>query len=145
LRFLVFLPTATSSHKCLLLAVLSLACLGCDMGETRGQVAGKVTFQGKPVSEGFVLLSNHDKGIHVTADLKPDGSYAVRMAKGPGLPVGVYLVCVCPPPIQPKGVFDVSKIKEYPNIPQKYRNPPTSGLTLSVKCGANPLDIDMKP
>jgi hypothetical protein len=140
-----------SNHMRLLslLSLLSLGAVlaGCDRGEVRGRIAGKVTFQGQPVSEGFVLLNNNDKAIHMTAPLKPDGSYEILTAKGAGLPLATYGVCVTPPPPPPIDIEAKERptIKQYPNIPQKYRNDQTSGLTLTVKEGTNQLDIDMKP
>jgi hypothetical protein len=139
------LPSSRRFRWCMALAVLALFCFGCGRGEPRGQVTGKVTFQDKPVTEGYVRLSNKEKGIHITADLKSDGAYEVKMAKRAGVPIGSYQVCVCPPPIQPKGVFDSMKVKPYPNIPKKYRDTATSGISLTVNEGANTLNIDMKP
>lgn len=120
-------------------------CVGCGSHEARGRVVGKVTFQGKVVSEGQVVFSNMDKGIHIAAQLKPEGTYEVRMGKGAGLPSGTYSVCVCPPPLMPKGVFDPATVKQYPNIPQKYREASTSGLTLTVQEGENLFDVAMQP
>ena len=31
------------------------------------------------------------------------------------------------------------------DIPEKYRSPSTSGLTLTIKPGNNPFDVDMQP
>jgi hypothetical protein len=119
---------------------------GCDKEEVRGRIAGTVIFQGKAVSEGLVLFRNIDKGVNMNATLKPDGSYEIITAKGLGLPLGVYRVSVCPPPLDPDtGRFiPASKMKPYPNIPQKYRSFETSGLTLEVKEGDNSFDINMK-
>jgi hypothetical protein len=135
-----------SSLLCLL-AVWSLALSGCGSEEVRGKITGKVTFQGKPLSEGRVLFSNDDKGIHMNGDVKSDGTYEIITAKGAGLPLGKYLVSVCPQlePL-PSGIARVApKHKEYPNIPPKYREFQTSGLTLNVKEGVNQFSIDMKP
>jgi hypothetical protein len=35
--------------------------------------------------------------------------------------------------------------KNPPNIPQKYQDPATSGLTLTVKPASNTFDVDMQP
>jgi hypothetical protein len=126
-------------------AFVGVMLFGCGSYEARGRVVGKVTFQGKVVSEGQVIFSNQNKGIHITTELKPEGSYEVRMAKGVGLPIGTYSVCVCPPPLVPKGVFDPMTVEPYSNIPEKYRDASTSGLTLTVKEGENPFDIAMQP
>jgi hypothetical protein len=131
----------------LLMAVFGFALSGCGSGEVRGRISGKVTFQGQPLSEGLVFFGNDDKGIHMSGDVKPDGTYEIITAKGAGLPLGTYHVRVRPPlePL-PTGVMRVApKPKKYANIPEKYREFETSGLTLTVKDGDNPFDISMKP
>jgi hypothetical protein len=137
----------SSMRAIALMAVLGSVLAGCGSGEVRGRIVGKITFQGKPLSEGLVFFSNNDNGTHMSGEVKSDGSYEIITAKGAGLPLGVYQVRVRPPlePL-PSGPSRVApKPKEYPNIPSKYRDFGTSGLTLTVKEGANPLDIDMQP
>lgn len=129
-----------------LLVVLVLVVSGCKQPEKLGRIGGKVTFQGQPVSEGVVMFSCIDKGINMTANLEQDGSYEIIMAKGAGLPLGDYRVCVTPPPVfYPIGQPAPAQPKPYPNIPSKYRNYQTSGLTVTIEDGDNPFDIDMKP
>ena len=129
-----------------LLLTAGLAFSGCKQPEKLGKIGGKVTFQGQPVTEGMVLFSCIDKGVNMTAPLKEDGSYEIIMAKGAGLPLGAYKVCVSPPPVfYPIGTKAPSQPKQYPNIPAKYRNYQTSGLTMNIEDGENVFDIDMKP
>ncbi len=129
----------------LMLLLLALTLVGCGAGEAKGRIAGRVTFQGQPVSEGIVVFRGAEKSVHITAELRSDGSYTVATAKGVGLPPGTYQVCVCPPAIHvPTTVGGAApKIKQYPNIPAKYRDIKTSGLTLTVELGDNPFDIAM--
>ena len=141
----------TSKCTVLLVAALVLSWFGLagcgGPSETLGKVAGKVTFQGEPVTEGVVIFSNQEKGVYMTAALGPDGSYTVEMAQGSGLPLGTYRVSIAPPPPNDR-VGPVPKpIKPgaHSNIPQKYRKPDTSGLTLTVEQGENTFDVDMVP
>jgi hypothetical protein len=128
------------------LMISAIALSGCKPSEKLGRIGGKVTFRGKPVSEGIVLFSCIDKGVNMTAALAEDGSYEIIMAKGAGLPLGAYRVCVTPPPeFYPIGQPAPPKPKQYPNIPAKYRNYQTSGLTVTVEDGENPFDIEMSP
>ncbi len=130
----------SSVLACLILA----ACLpGCSQGEKLGAVSGKVTFQGQPVKEGLVMFVNKAKGIHMTAPLDAEGKYKVVMAKGAGLPPGDYQVTVNPPIIDAPMGAGPMKMPVYPNIPLKYRNAQTSGLTLTVTEEGSTLDIDM--
>jgi hypothetical protein len=144
--------SATSNNARFVLAVSLLAgcglmLSGCGSGEVRGRISGKVTFQGKPVPEGLVCFDNDDKGIHMSGDLKSDGTYEIITAKGAGLPLGKYQACVRPPvqPLSTEAVRRSLAPKEYPDIPKKYRDATTSNLSLDVKEGTNQLDIDMKP
>jgi hypothetical protein len=127
--------------------VLGVGLAGCGSGEVRGRVVGNVTFQGKAVTEGIVTFSNDDKGVHMTTKLRPDGSYEIMTAKGAGLTLGTYRISVSPPPpeLAPMGSTAPPAMKPYPNIPKKYRDAGTSGLTLTVKQGENRFDIAMAP
>lgn len=131
------------------LAVLAigLACFGCGKNEPLGQIDGKVAFQGRPVSEGSIVFTNAHRGLYMTARLGSDGSYQVRSANGPGLPLETYQVCISPP--VPKVVTGVNDdaidIPQYPNIPPRYRDPKSSGLVLTVRPGGNRFDVDMQP
>jgi len=139
-------PQIRNRRTVLLLSLaLSLIFAGCGSGEVKGRVSGKVTFQGQPVSEGIVVFRHAEMGVHITAELQSDGSYRVVSAKGMGLPLGTFHVCVCPPPIHVATAVGgpPPKIKQYSNIPQKYRDVKTSGLTLTVKQGDNSFDIAM--
>lgn len=132
----------------LLIAVATLAWGGCRRGEVLGPVTGKVTFQGEPVTEGVMIFSNPKKGVYMTAPLDENGVYEVEMAHGYGLPLGTYQVAISPPEpdVPPVGPIDKPpEIKEYPNIPLRYRRPETSGLELTVERKGNSLDVHMEP
>ena len=129
--------------------LLAAICLsGCRAREPRGRIFGKITYRGAAVKEGLVLFSNAAKGVYMTAKLQPDGSYIVLTAKGAGLPLGKYQIAFAPPLLEaPTGVFSKKPVQfpTCPNIPAKYRNPNSSGLSLEVRAGDNPFDVDMQP
>jgi hypothetical protein len=108
-----------------------------------GEVAGKVTFEGKPVREGRVSFSSAKTGAAEDALLKQDGSYAL---KNP-LPVGDYQVTVAPLIVRqradPKGPV-VGEEKPAPDIPVKYRTIGSTDLKAAVKAGKNAFEFDMK-
>lgn len=123
--------------------------LGCADAERRdvlGPASGIVTFQDKPVTAGEVLFDN-GQGIARMASLGPDGSYTILSADGVGLPVGSYKVAIQPPRLEhPLGpINEPPKPRIFPNIPDRYRDVSTSGLTADVKSGGAPLNFNMKP
>lgn len=134
--------------RCLGALVVGIPLLaGCGQThETLYPVSGKVTFQGKPVSAGIIRFSNKKVGIDITAPLCADGGYEMIMARGSGLPTGAYQVSVLPPrfdlPIGAKPPFP--KTPKCLDIPEQYRLPLTSGLTMTVKSEINRFDVDMQ-
>ena len=150
--WLIPIPTSkerASTHPTGLGASI-LVCLvlaGCGSREVRGTISGRVTFQDAPVTAGIVMFSNDQKGVHMSAKLAADGTYRVVTAQGAGLPLGTYRVAVAPPLLDaPTGVFTgPPKYPDAANIPPRYRDPKTSGLTLNVHQGDNPFDIRMQP
>jgi hypothetical protein len=137
-----------------LLAALVAAVAGCANGG-KADVTGKVTHRGKPVIFGTVILQGPD-GIAMTGAIQPDGTYLVQgVAAGPAL-VGV--VSRDPavrarsspgrkekeddaPPPPPSGPV-LDRTKWFP-LPEKYEDPARSGLTTTLKAGANTYDIDL--
>jgi hypothetical protein len=134
-----------------LLSVFLLAVLcGCGSREQLGDVTGQITFQGKPVTKAVIHFSNPTKGIFIAAESNAMGQYVVEMAKGRGLPAGTYQVSISPAsPVPTKAVPATGplpksiKAPESPDIPPKYRDSKTSGLTLTVVDGQNCFDVKM--
>lgn len=132
------------------LVVLSTVATGCNRSEPLGRVYGQVTFQGEPVTAGLLVFSNHQKGVHMTAELGSDGSYELQTAGGFGLPLGTYKVAVNTPIPEPPVYGAPNSIpankpraNSYVNIPEKYQDFETSGLSITVEKGDNQFDIEM--
>jgi hypothetical protein len=107
------------------LAALALSCLASSapaQGKRSGTITGKVTYQGKPLSDGFVNFSTEDRKIETK--INADGTYSIRR-----LPVGTVKVH-----IESKTVA----------IPKKYASSKTSGLKIEVKEGNQEINIDLK-
>lgn len=138
---------ALNTVRTLGLVLLVVGVAGCgEKGARLSPVSGKVTFQGKPVAKGMIRFSSPQAAIDILANLQSDGTYSVRMARGAGLPKGTYKVAIMPPQASaPVGTMTLPPPPSCPDIPEKYRNPSTSGLTLTVKAGGSPFDIDMQP
>lgn len=123
--------------------LLMLAAKGCDSGPPTGRVKGKVTFKGKPVTEGLVTFLNPKEGGAAEAYLTPDGSYAVSNP----VVVGEYLVVITPLSVvvdTDPGKTPPSPVeKPAPDIPKKYRTPGTSPLKANVQAGENEFNFEM--
>jgi hypothetical protein len=129
-------------------AMLVFGFSGCGPArEKLWPVSGKVTFRGKPVAAGAIRFSNPQIGIDMTAELHADGAYEVVMANGAGLPEGTYQVAVMPPRVNIPIESTANPPKRPPclDIPERYRLPSTSRLTLTVKRDRNRFDVDMAP
>ncbi len=132
--------------------VVGLLCIsvasGCNRPAVveRGAVQGQVTFAGKPVTDGTIRFENVTGGISLNADLGPDGSYQLRSHEGVGLPPGTYQVAVVPrvAPAPEAGQFvgvappGSTPPPEFLDIPPKFRDVTTSGLTAKIAVGENP-------
>lgn len=135
------------SRSAALLISATLLLVGCGRREVLGPVSGRVTLAGEPVKQGYVIFRNDDKGVHMMAEVDDHGEYRVSMAAGYGLPLGDYRVYLSPP--VPEVPFGPAKAppqaSEVEKFPEKYLQPETSGLALTVKRGENRFDIDMQP
>ena len=141
-----------------LMAVL-LALTGC--GDPTTEVSGKVTYQGKPVAYGTVVVLDA-AGAPKSGAIQPDGTYRVSGVR-PG-PVKVAVSSPPPPGSEPtrksaggRDGRDSDDDKPPPNmppaapevlknwfpIPDKYGDPNKSALTAEAKSG-QPIDIDLK-
>jgi hypothetical protein len=135
------------------LAPLLLALAGCAEG--KADVTGKVTHQGKAVTWGTVIVQGPD-GIPMTGKIQPDGAYTVRGVAAGKVLIGVVSrdpgVLAGPrgrrvdkgegndqPAVRPP-LADRSK---WFALPEKYEDPANSGLSTTVKGGANAHDIDL--
>jgi len=116
---------------------------GCSTGPRTGEVKGKVTFEGKPVTEGLVTFLNPKEGGAAEAEISKDGAFAVKI----DVVVGDYLVVITPH----MHIVDTDPGKSPPspvekpaaNIPQKYRQQGSTTLKAKVIEGKNVFDFDM--
>jgi len=140
------------------IAITLLAVVGCGGGTT--DVSGKVTYQGKPVVFGTVLVIGAD-GIPKSGPIQPDGTF--RMS---GVRIGPAKVTVSSPP-PPGSVAAAPRAKVgrdaddertpadantpvspevakgwFP-LPEKYSDPDKTDLTAEIKAG-QPLEIELK-
>ncbi len=137
-----------------LVALLGLFAGGCE--SKTSTVAGKVTYQGKPVAGGSVIVYCADKQI-ARGSIGADGTYTI-----PNVPFGSGTVTVQAPARVPDGLRIQQNTppqspggpipptveaddKRRVSIPQRYALPEESGLSVVVDRGQVTYDIDLKP
>jgi len=126
---------------------LTLLGVGCSSppAQATGEVQGKVTFKGAPVTEGTVTFLNPKEGGAGEGTLGPGGAYTITGK----LNVGEYVVVVTPP----MHIVDTDPGKSPPapveknvkNIPPKYRQQGTTPLKFKVAPGPNEANFDLSP
>jgi hypothetical protein len=131
------------SWKTAVLAASLAAIAGC--GSSTGTITGKVSFQGKAVSAGNVILLAED-GTKVSTRIKPDGTYRAS------LPVGLVRIAVdlsgptgLPPIVVPRlpDKLVVKDHQEGPRVLPVYTDVDQSPLSCQLDRGVQTFDIDL--
>jgi hypothetical protein len=135
----------------------ALSGTGCG-GNGQGSVAGKVSFQNRPLSYGSVVLVGAD-GIPKTTSINPGGLYSfadlpcgeVKLAVHSPDPAGLeklykdekikMLKGVTPPP--DRKLPEIDRAKWFP-IPADFGDFNKSGLKITLGVGPNVFNIDLK-
>jgi hypothetical protein len=135
------------------LAAATVGTGGCG-GEPVGMVSGLVTLDGKPVDGGTVSFLPPAGGVPVTTLIGSDGRYVAS-----GVPVGEVMVGVQAPGDDSGAAGEIIKNqgakggpqqappKPAVRFPDRYADPSTSGLKVTVKPekdGQVTFDIPMK-
>jgi prepilin-type processing-associated H-X9-DG protein len=144
----------------LLISACLVVCVGCGpRWPTTAPVGGKVTFAGKPVTEGTIIFWSSTGGTLATGQIGADGSY--RLTTHPdldGAVLGAHRVTIkavnviklAPPNkasadrerLGPLGGFGSTERLEW-RVPPRYEDRNTSPLTAEVKSGANTIDFNL--
>jgi hypothetical protein len=132
-------------------AVLALVA-GCG---SRGDVSGKVTYQGKPLVWGTVQFEGSD-GVLKQGNINSDATYSVQSVATGQAKVAVSSINPNSSDFQPRLAEDRQRLEEgrpppprpevkgWFSIPEKYDTPYNSGLAYPIKSGANTIDIELK-
>jgi hypothetical protein len=127
---------------CLVAAALALAATGC--GKSVGNISGKVTYQDKALTGGYVNFScEGDAPTVKTSIIKEDGGYSII-----GMPVGPAKISVqgIPAPQGPGagGTTPPTGGRKVVYVPPQYSTTENSGLTYTVVSGSQTHDIPLK-
>ena len=119
---------------------------GCG-GNGLVPVSGKVLLDGKPIENAAVMFQSEDGGVPATGITGPNGEFTLTTSGlGKGASVGK------------KGVTVVKSVVAQPNrkveegeivpmkveTPVKYASVQTSGITIDVKKGMEPVELQLK-
>ncbi len=110
--------------------------VGCSSDRPTGSASGKVTCSGTPPTAGTVLFSNPETGVGASAELDASGAYKIE-----SIPTGAYHVAIQPPPPPAPHEMEQAAAAPRADIPPKFQDPNTSGLTATVEEGANTKDF----
>jgi hypothetical protein len=131
---------------------LALCATGC--GSSTATVEGTVTYQGKPVNSGSVILYCEDKqivrGLIVDGQYSipnvPCGNATVTVQAHARVPSGLRLDQQLPPIVN--GPIPNRNATESPStlsIPLRYSHPEESGLSIQIDSAHVTYGIDLKP
>ncbi|MGC1274113.1 MAG: carboxypeptidase-like regulatory domain-containing protein [Planctomycetaceae bacterium] len=133
-------------------ASLAFLVLGCssefDYGP-RGTISGRLTLNSKPLLPGtHVSFMEPEKGYLAFGTTDAEGNYTVNSAFDGEMPIGTYGVMIQPPAgtVDPESLSAEDLLegqgKVAPSeIPAKYRQFSTSGLSYPIQEGPNTIDI----
>jgi hypothetical protein len=121
-----------------------LSCASCgQQSKQREAVSGHVQYRGAALPGGTIVFTPDKElggdGPMAVAEIKPDGSYALKTGNAEGAPSGPYRVTIAsdapltPDPAKPAVV-----------LPRRYSDPAQSGLKREVKAGeVNVINFDL--
>ncbi|HBN75142.1 MAG TPA: hypothetical protein DD473_04855 [Planctomycetaceae bacterium] len=128
----------------LIFASFTFVLIGCSGGgepagpSKNATVSGKVTSDGKPVSNAVISFEKPAFGAW-GADLSADGSYTLELAAGE-FNVSITPKAATTTTMDPGNMPEQT---ESTDIPKKYRSASTSGATATINEGDNTYDLEL--
>ncbi|MFO0807078.1 MAG: hypothetical protein U0746_00480 [Gemmataceae bacterium] len=125
------------------------------VGTPKANVAGRVTYQGRAVIWGSVVIAGKD-GRTAAGAINPDGTFSVANAPTDAVTVGV----ISRDPLVQTWATNLKETRDRPNkkifsaspvdrkkwfpIPERYEQPSSSGITLILKRGDNECNVELQ-
>ena len=131
------------------LALIAPACSGYE-GPELAPVTGKVTYQGKTITQGIVSFQPASPdGTPATGTIGPDGTYSLQTVDADGARLGEYRVAISArkePETRPDTA--TPPLKKMPvvesQLPLKYEDLDKAQLTRKVNSGRNTINFDLE-
>lgn len=129
------------SRLAVALLFLSVAVAGCEgpTGPPFAKVTGKVTLDGKPLSDGNVFFFPEREGQSSYGGIQSDGSYELYCVEQPGAVVGRHRVSV----EGPQPISDPNAVQPKNPVPERYSLPETSGIVKEVTNSDNVINLEL--
>jgi hypothetical protein len=146
-------PGGVRSPLALLLPLALVGLSGCAGGDLPASVAGKVTYRGKPVTSGVVVLVGEDGKVSQPASVQPDATFTIPRAPAGKVKVSFDnprpVIPYVPPGTRTASVDEetretVAQARLYVPTPAKFKDPDQSGITLDLHRGSNTCDIALQ-
>jgi hypothetical protein len=121
---------------------LLVVLVGCGPAKPLGAVRGTVHFRGNPVTKGVVMLYSPELRHGSQKEIKLDGTYFVG-----NLPHGPFRIAVQPPSVLDDlggKSLPTMRVIEVDNIPERSRNPSTSGFSCDTTSPRTTVDLRME-
>lgn len=135
-----------------IVATSLLVLSGCGRSPPEASVTGTVSYLGKPVTSGLVVMMAADGRASIAGRVRADGTYTIHRS-----PTGKVTVVFfnSPPPKPPVNAYGLNAddpevrqmLEDYKNFsptPARYSDPKQSGITADLKPGKNECRIDLK-
>jgi hypothetical protein len=146
-----------------LLTISFAGLLGCSEGPELGEVEGRVTFQGQPVTQGMVIFQPKN-GPAAIGEIDKEGHFTLTtLSPGDGALVGDHQVAIQATTVGAGQIAEPESMEEELNaaraggspgkylvpgkvqwlVPEKYSRAESSGLTATVNPGQNVVDFEL--
>jgi hypothetical protein len=136
-------------------ALVLIGVMGVTGGARKTEVTGKVTYKGKPVVYGAVILVSPDGLAAAAGPIQPDGTYTVAGMKPGEVRVGVISrdptaqqrqhnqrwAKITRPVEQASFKAKVDR-KKWFSLPPKFEEPETSGVSFTLKGGQQDIVLE---
>ena len=127
-----------------LLICCAVVLAGCGEDNGLAPVRGRVLLDNQPV-EGAAVMFQPDKGVPATATTDAKGEFEMSTSQGKGAAIGMNKVSVAKQVAAATNrKTEESEIVPMKSLtPPKYASPQTSGLSVEVKKGMEPVELKL--
>jgi hypothetical protein len=121
------------------LIAIVLAASGCGGGTTKVTVSGTVSYHGRPLSGGMLQFVSADGGAPAAAPIRKDGTFIMTGVVPGDVKVSLQATPTSAGPSGDKTA--TGKTITPDDLPEKYRDPETSGLSYTITPATKQLEI----